>query len=378
MEDPNAQKQVSELEQAKPETIIASIGDGVLAVDTQGIIILMNTIARQLCDGENLGTVGQHYSRVLRFIVEVQNATLSYDPIAQVMQTRQNSQPMTHLFLIRSDDTKLPVTQVAAPVSNEQGLLIGIVITFRDYSPELSLQESKDNFVSMAAHQLRARLGSVRWNMEMLLGGDYGELQEPMKDAVSQLYRGNKQLINLVNSLLNVSRIDQGRVNMQLEMTDIQPILRSVVNELTNETEQKQVKIQVSIDESFPLIYIDSIHFYDIIMNLLSNAIKYSYPNTAISLKLSHTPTEINIFVQDMGMGIPTKDQDAIFTKFFRATNAAISQIEGNGLGLFVVKSYVEELGGKIDFVSEESVGTTFRVILPLRSEPVAEMAQAK
>ncbi len=241
-----------------------------------------------------------------------------------------------------------------------------------------NLDKLKDEFSSIASHQLRTPLGSMRWNIEMLLNEDYGELSAQVKQVLKQVNDSNSRMIVLVNDLLSVSRIDQGRLQNKPEPINCLPIIQSAVDEMMAEAKKRHITLTVqAIDFSMPQITVDPKLFREVIQNLLSNAVKYNVPegNVVVSLlELNHT---LQICVADEGIGIPEKEQSHLFAKFFRAENAQLSQTEGTGLGLFVVKSYVESWNGRVWCESptkkrtepdghEVGYGTTFCLVFPV------------
>ena len=170
-----------------------------------------------------------------------------------------------------------------------------------------------------------------------------------------------------MNDLLNVSRIDQGKVKEEPEMTDILEKIKAAIEEIKPEAERKSVSVVLEVDEgSIPKIMIDPKRLREVVQNLVSNAVKYNNPNGNVVVKVDKAGEMISVRVSDTGMGIPKKNQGRIFSKFFRAENAVKGEAEGSGLGLFVVKSYVEEWGGKVEFESEEGKGTTFTILIPM------------
>jgi len=173
-------------------------------------------------------------------------------------------------------------------------------------------------------------------------------------------------MVDLVNALLNVSRIDLGTFAIEPESIEIKKIAESVLKELIPQTKQKQTKITEEYDEDLPTIQADPKLIRIIFQNLLSNAVKYTPKGGEIFLSITKDKRNLSIEVADNGYGIPKDQQSKIFTKLFRADNIRQKDTEGNGLGLYIVKSIVDESGGKIWFESEENKGTTFYVTLPL------------
>ena len=174
-------------------------------------------------------------------------------------------------------------------------------------------------------------------------------------------------MITLVNDLLNVSIIEQGMIKETPRLTDVLKVLRSAVLEMETEAQKHKVSITIQSQEKhIPKIMIDPKRLREIIQNLLSNAIKYNVPGGKATFVVDHVGEFIKISVSDQGIGIPKKDQLRLFSKFYRADNAVQRDTTGSGLGLFVVKSYVEKWGGNISFESSENKGTTFHIELPI------------
>ncbi len=240
-------------------------------------------------------------------------------------------------------------------------------MTFNSMTDKIAeLNNMKDEFLSVAAHQLRTPLGSIRWNLEMLLHEDFGKLSSKMKEVLEQLYHSNLRLINLVNGLLDVSRIDQKRVVINPQPIDIISSARQALKEFEIDIKKKSIKALLKVENKIPLLTLDAIHFHEVCENLLSNAIKYNKKNGSITITVTKKDEYVHVVLQDTGIGIPEKEQHKMFSKFFRASNAVLADTEGTGLGLFVVKSYVEGCGGNISFTSKEGEGTTFTIKIPV------------
>ena len=225
----------------------------------------------------------------------------------------------------------------------------------------------KSEFVSIASHQLRTPLGSMRWSMELLLNGDLGKLPKDAKEAVQQLYDNSQRLVTLVNDLLSIARIEQNLGSEEKEFVNIAEIMKAVQSQLQAEADKRNIKILMGVPEQ-PLlkILVSPKHIHQALENLLSNAIKYNRDNGTITIKIAEKEKYLELMIKDTGIGIPKEDQLKIFFKFFRASNAVLKETEGSGLGLSVVKSYLEESQARISFESEENVGTTFIVEFPL------------
>ncbi len=359
-----------ELEQQKQriETILTSIGDAVFAVDLNCQIILMNNIAEDLSGFTFAEAQGKYYSQIFRFVLE-DSPTVPYAPfVEKVIKTGIKQELSTHTLIVRRNGQKISISDSAAPIKDRDGNIHGCVIVFRDATKERELEQAKDTFVSIAAHQLRTPLGSIRWNIEMILDGDMGELSPDLKEALGYVYENDKRLITLVNDLLNVSRIDQKRIPYEPAVVNIIEVIHDTIRELEADASKKNMQIKFdALQKDTINLTLDKKRFREVIENLTSNAVKYSIPHSEVVIKVIPVEDSIQISVTDSGIGIPEKDKANIFSKFFRAQNALKSETEGTGLGLFVVKSFVENLGGSVWFESIENKGTTFFIKLPAK-----------
>jgi len=261
----------------------------------------------------------------------------------------------------------VPVADSAAPLKDFKGKAVGCVIVFRDVTKERDIDKAKTEFVSLASHQLRTPLSSINWYTEMMLSGDAGKINKEQKEYLEEVYAGSKRMVNLVNALLNVSRIELGTFAVDPESVDFRKVAKSVLSELSPEISRKGIKVSAKIEEKLPFITADPKLVRIIFQNLLSNAIKYTKEKGSVNLALKKGKKDILLKVSDSGIGIPAGQQKNIFTKLFRADNARVGDTEGTGLGLYIVKAIIDHSGGEIKFFSEEGKGTTFNVRIPLK-----------
>jgi signal transduction histidine kinase len=237
-----------------------------------------------------------------------------------------------------------------------------------DVTKEKEIDKAKTEFVSLASHQLKTPLTSINWYAEMLLDGDVGPLNADQKKYIQEMYESNQRMVDLVNSLLNVSRIELGTFSVEPVPTNIIDMAQSVIKEqMPTLTGRKQV-LTTHFADNIPLIPVDIKLFRMVLQNLLSNAIKYTPEGGHIEFEITMGVRKgtISIRVSDSGCGIPEHQKDRIFSKLFRADNVRAQNVDGTGLGLYIVKSIVDHSRGSISFTSEEGKGTTFFVTLPL------------
>lgn len=223
----------------------------------------------------------------------------------------------------------------------------------------------KSNFLSLTAHQLKTPLGSMRWNLETLIDGIAGEMSPEAKEILQDIYESNARMNNLVNGLLNVSRIDEGCISNNPKPTDLIKIIDNTLKDFSHLIKFKHLRL-FFIKPTKPVILdLDPTHLKEIIENLLSNAIKYNKDHGALKIELTKATDFVTLKLTDTGIGIPKNDHQKLFSKFFRAHNAVTSNREGTGLGLFVVKEYLARWNGNIRIESIEGQGTIITLKIP-------------
>lgn len=361
----------SELEraQAKDDAILTSIGDGVIATDNQGKIIFLNQPAQSM-----LKLTNDSMGKLLTDTVQITYEDSSQLPAAGrpmnlVLKSMQpyHSSVTNAIYYSRSDSSRFPVAITVTPiVLNHQ--LIGTIEVFRDITLEKEIDKAKTEFISIASHQLRTPLSAVKWYTSMLLEGTAGQLSPDQIKFLDTINISNNRMIDLVNALLNVSRIEMGTFSVEPVPTNIIQLAQSVVDEQEGDLETKHLNLETNFSADIPLVNLDPKYLRMIFQNLLSNSIKYSQERGTIKFEIHLDDTKNNFLavVSDNGIGIPQDQQDQVFTKLFRADNVREHQVEGTGLGLYIVKSIVDYTDGKIWFESKENQGTTFFVSLPL------------
>jgi len=248
------------------------------------------------------------------------------------------------------------------------GRVIAFVATEEDISHLKEVDKAKTEFVSLASHQLRTPLSTIGWYSEMLLAGDAGLVTDKQKEYLAEIYHGQKRMTELVSALLNVSRLELGMFTIEPATTDIVAVGRAVMTEIAPFAKLKQLDIVSDFSADIPAIPADAKLLFMIYQNLLSNAVKYTPEGGKIRFSLFVDKKQDNVVcrVEDSGWGIPSSQQPLIFTKLFRADNIKDKDVDGTGLGLYIVKSAVDQAGGKIWFESAENHGTTFFVTFPV------------
>jgi PAS domain S-box-containing protein len=352
-------------EKVKYEALLTSIGDGMIATNKDGEILVMNPQAGRMLGRDIEDSIGKFFTDIVPLEQNEKEVMIPLDerPVLQTLLSGSRVTMVSYYF--KADGTKFPVAVTSAPIMLD-GRIIGAVVVFRDITKEKEIDKSKTEFVSLASHQLRTPLSAIRWYSEMLDSEKLGALNASQKDYLSEIYKSNRRMIDLVNALLNVSRIDMGTFAIEPEPTDIKEIAVSVLKELYVKIQESDLHVESYYEDNLPKVNVDPKLMRIIIQNLLSNAMKYTPKGGSVAISITKDSQNMLIKVSDSGVGIPANVQDKIFTKLFRADNARVVESEGTGLGLYIIKSIVERGGGRTWFVSEENKGTAFFVEIPL------------
>ncbi len=238
------------------------------------------------------------------------------------------------------------------------------------------LDETKDDFISMASHQLRTPLTSVKGYVSMVLEGDAGKITPQQRKLLDQSFISSQRMVFLIADLLNVSRLKTGKFIIEAKPTNLSEVVDSEIDQLIETAKGRGLKLAYQKPKSFPLLNLDETKTRQVIMNFVDNAIYYTPSGGTITVSLADRPDSIEFTVVDTGLGVPKHEQPHLFTKFYRAANARKARPDGTGLGLFMAKKVIIAQGGAIIFKSEEGKGSTFGFSFPKRKLLVTDTAK--
>jgi signal transduction histidine kinase len=229
------------------------------------------------------------------------------------------------------------------------------------------ISRAKTEFISITSHQLRTPLTVIKGYLSMILEGVYGEVSEKLKKVLDNIYLANERLIKLVNSFLNISRIELGKIELEFQETDIAELTESVVKEMESSAKEKNLYLKFEKPKELPKIFVDKEKIREVILNLIDNAIKYTQKG-GVEIKLQMVNDRLRILVSDTGEGFTKEEKEKLFESFSRGSAGEKYWVEGAGVGLYIAKRIVELHQGKIWAESEgKGKGSTFFVELPLR-----------
>jgi PAS domain S-box-containing protein len=353
LEDVEEERKKAEEEKSKTLAIIQNFTDGLLVFDKEGKVSLINPQAENFCKVKKEEVLGKSILELTQFP--------NFIPIVEAVGREIKGIFRKEVQI--SEELILEVTTIAMIREEEK---IGTLMILHDVTREKAIERMKTEFVSISAHQLRTPLSAIKWTLKMFLDGDLGKLTKEQREFLEKTYKSNERMINLINDLLNVARIEEGRYLYRPVLADIVPICQSVIDSYKEEIEKKNLKFEFKKPKELPKVRVDIEKISLAIQNLLENAILYNLPGGKIEISLKLKENKIEFSIKDTGIGIPKELQRRVFTKFFRAPNAMRIETEGSGLGLFITKNIIEAHGGEIWFESEEGKGTTFYFTLPV------------
>ena len=239
------------------------------------------------------------------------------------------------------------------------------LVALVDITEQKRVDTAKSEFVALATHQLRTPIAAIRWNLELMERKLRDVPEEPHRKYLDKIYRNVDRMIALISDFLSVSKLETGTFSANAERIELQQYFTDIVDEYEPDLTKKQIGLELSTQPEDAAITADTRLFHIVTSNLLSNAVKYTPEGGRVTFGYQVVENELVITVADSGIGIPADEQGALFEKFFRASNAQKHQSGGTGLGLYIVKESVKQLGGTISVASSEGEGTTFTVQIP-------------
>lgn len=349
---------------ARNEAILASMADGVIVVNKNGVITLINHSVERLLGWTTQQAVNKKWFQIIRPEDEKGN------PIPPEKCAFRNAlkdgvtttpSPTSSYFYIRKDNTKFPVSRAISPIIIGEKI-IGAVNVFRDITPEKELERMKDEFMDIAAHDLRTPAAAIRGFVSRVLDGDAGEISDKARELLNEAYQGNMRLIDLVDDFLAVSRIERGKIKIIPKPSDLAKIIETAVNGLLSLAKSKGLNLLYK-KTKLPACLADEERTIQVLNNLIGNAIKFTEKGE-ITISNMVNKNEVTTSVTDTGIGISPESQKQLFQKYYIGDKGASRS--GLGLGLYISKLCIEGSGGKIWVKSKEGKGSTFSFSLPI------------
>ncbi|MGQ9714379.1 MAG: GAF domain-containing protein [Anaerolineae bacterium] len=357
-------------EYSKSQAILDSIGDGVVFHDPEGKVLLVNPAAARILGGRPETLQGQDV-RTLLAVFEESGQKAMRRAIEAVLQTREPRAVQTTV-----EPEERVVSAHLAPVVTQGGEVLGVVTVLRDITREIEADRAKSEFVSTVSHELRTPMTSIKGYTDLLLMGAVGDLNPQQHHFLEVIKSNADRLTALINDLLDISRIETGRLRLDLQPMHVQEVIEEVLGSLRGRAEAKGLRVRAEVPQGLPAVVADRDRITQVVLNLMDNAVRYTPEGGEVSVRVELADEALLVHVQDTGIGIAPEEQDRIFERFYRSEDARVQETEGTGLGLAIVKSLVEMHGGRVWVESALEKGSTFSFTIPLRGRGGLTLAE--
>jgi len=267
----------------------------------------------------------------------------------------------------RREDERATYQALASPILGGDGRVRGVVTVLRDITSQKELDRMKSNFLSVVSHELKTPLHSIKGFVDIILMGKTGPVNETQADFLGTVRDQTTSLQNLINDLLEFSRLDSGQVKLRLSDVSLEKVADSVIDKLSPMADQEGVEIELQIEGPLANIQADQMRIEQVLTNLVHNAIKFTPQGGKVTVRAHNLEGEVEVDVADTGIGIPGEALERVFDRFYQVDSSSTRHYRGTGLGLTISKHIVEYHRGRIWVESTEGEGSTFRVVLPIR-----------
>lgn len=358
----------------KDEAILNGINEGLIVFSRDGRIEKVNPAAQAMLGYKENELTGQLYKSTLMALDS--EGSLVADENRPVDITLNQGKGLSNVDISyrRKDYTIFPVKLSIAPISLN-GQVLGAIEIFRDTTREKQLEHMKDEFLSVASHELRTPMGAIRANIAMILSGDYGPVNKDLVEPLTDMRTSTVRLVELVNDLLNVARIEAGRMSFVLNDINIQEVLASVVSSLAPLGKEKNISISLSPGEAVTT-QADEDKIKQVLTNLIGNALKFT-DKGSITVAADPQKEAVEVTVNDTGIGIALEDQKKLFNKFSQINSTRDGKPAGTGLGLYISREIIRKMGGELWIKnSEPGRGSSFAFTIPRAQTPGAKQAR--
>ncbi len=352
------------VQKANLQAILESIADGVIVANNKNEIEIANASASKILAISRQQLIGKPVNQLLGVYGQFGDTWMN-----TINDWAKNSDQIPQGIYL-ADQLAIEEKYVSihlSPVLSE-GNFFGTVSIFRDITKDVEVDRLKSEFVSTVSHELRTPMTSIKGYADLMLMGAAGQLSDPQIRYLKVIKSNADRLHDLVNDLLNISRIETGKTTLDLRPLDIPQIIEQTVGHLHGriQHEEKPMLVKTEIAPGLPLVNADHTRVTQILTNLVDNAFNYTPANGQIIIHAKATEAHVYISISDNGIGISKENREKIFDRFFRADDEAVQKVSGTGLGLAIVRSLIEMHGGYLQVESELGKGSTFTFNLPV------------
>ena len=363
-------------EQGKMQAMVASMAEGVIMFDANDELVVLNPKARGM-----LGLASTD-----EFTTESLLKSVLWKDIAAFLAEPAAEEANAHEFTVDTHPAPTMLAMAVTPVADERdGQFLGRLAVIRDVTRERELDRMKSDFVAVVSHELRTPIASIKTFTGNLIDGIEGEINDGQRETLTRVTKNLDRLSRLINDLLDLSKLEAGKMNMQLAPLDARETAQSVVDIFTPGAATKDVTLELACPDHTPVLWADSDRIIQVLTNLLGNALKFTPEAGTIKIGVEHRPPDpadrigtsgerssisgegyITISVSDTGPGIPEDDLERVFDKFYQTDHSMTRKTGGTGLGLPICREIISRHGGRIWAESTRGQGSTFTFELPV------------
>lgn len=344
-------------ERGKLNEVLSSIADGIIALDFNKNIILSNKAAEEITGFTDAELLGHPVDQLVHLFSDQEEIVSKTYCQTSFNQTAK---------LVGKEGKQTRVNFSTTELNGSVQTNVKCILVLHDMEKEEELEKMRLDFVSMASHELRTPLTSIIGYLSVFINENKGKVEASELGLLEKSLISSTQLLTLVQNLLNVNKIEREQLSVAIQPLDYLPIITKVIEDLRTQAVQKNVVLNFNPPQPLPKVLADQIRVSEVITNLLANAINYTNAGGRVEVVLNISPNELTTTISDSGIGIPEEAMPHLFNKFFRVSNQTQQASKGTGLGLYISKSIIEKLGGKIWAESEMGRGSRFSFTLPL------------
>ena len=355
------EKDILTSERNRIDSVLSAIVDGIIALDFNKNIIFTNKTAENMTGY----TQNELNSKPIDQLIHL------YAGGEEILPKTYCSPSFNHLVtLIGREGKQTKINLSTSKIDSGVATNLGCLLILHDISKEEELEKMKLDFVSMASHELKTPLTSIIGYLSVFMNENRGKMANEEFDLLEKSLISAQQLLTLVQNILSVSKIERDQLVITPQALDYQPVVMKAVDDLANLAKQKNISLTLhNFEQELPKVSADPIRINEVVTNLVANAINYTNPGGKVDVFFKITPTDVTTVVSDNGIGIPKDAIPYLFNKFFRVSSTMQHAAKGTGLGLYIAKSIVSRMGGKIWVESEVGKGSKFYFTLPVASQ---------
>lgn len=339
------------------EAVIRSVAEGLLVVDSKGKVIMMNPAAEKLLGVSKKEKLGKSLTEGIKD-----------EQLVSLVKGGQDAESKEIELVSQDDETKKILRASSAVIENEQGQTVGMVSVLSDITKQKELDRMKSNFIASVSHELRTPLVAIEKSISLILSKAVGEVPPPQEQFLVIADRNLKRLSRLINDLLDLSKLEAGKMELKKQNIPIEKVIAEVMETLQTWAQTKAIALKKEVEEGLPDVSIDPDRITQVLTNLIGNAIKFTPQQGTITVKakFGKEKKDIQVSVADTGIGISPENIPKVFDKFYQIGERVSTDISGTGIGLSIAKEIVELHGGTIWVESEKGKGTEFIFTIPL------------